>query len=636
MMKNNRIIKNFIVLAAILIISFFIEILIFHFPLLFDKNIKNEISNISYSYKENKNNKIITTSLDHKYVNKFRIKYETDKDIKYTIKYIEDDYYKNNKETTIKDVFDEEVNEVVLNFNNKVKKIKILYNTNSDIKIKSMYIDNKFYINYFRIIYMFILQLILYIIYSFYKKGFKNEEIHKCFFIVCLLIGTLIIIIQPSASFFSWDDQVHFKNVNELSSGNAIWNIGEYSMIYDAAVGRNSINSLEEQENQKKYLNQVIEGNYASYGGRFITYNKISYIPLAIGFRFSRFIGIPFSIAFKIGKWFNLLIYLLIVSYAIKIARFNKKLVTVIGMLPTSIFLSSQYSYDAAVTSGLLLSIVIIMNWFVDKSYKVNFKTFTIFLSAILYGCFPKAIYIPFILLFLFIPKNRFNNRKQLLSTKIGVVLIFIMMMSTFVLPTVTVSNEEGDSRGGNTSVSEQLKLIINHPVGYVKVIEDTMISRFTTNLFGKKILFNYSYISDNYYKNYNNNNISESDTSVLGDNLYYIYLFILIFVIITENNEKYKISKLNRIIGIVSIIAVILLIWTAMYLAFTPIGLNTINGVQPRYFIPLLLPLAIFIKSNKIKNSIPDNIYNLIVILIPSLVLTISIYQYILVYYCM
>ena len=42
-----------------------------------------------------------------------------------------------------------------------------------------------------------------------------------------------------------------------------------------------------------------------------------------------------------------------------------------------------------------------------------------------------------------------------------------------------------------------------------------------------------------------------------------------------------------------------ILLIMTSMYLAFTPVGANRVNGAQFRYLIPLFLPVMMHIGTS-------------------------------------
>jgi uncharacterized membrane protein len=233
-----------------------------------------------------------------------------------------------------------------------------------------------------------------------------------------------------------------------------------------------------------------------------------------------------------------------------------------------------------------------------------------------LYGTFTKAIYIPLILLFLLVPNDRFKSNKQAVIVKIGVSLLCLLMLYTFIFPTVSSSDVAGDSRGGDTSVSEQLKLIINYPLDYLVVLKNTALSLFSARTFSKDIFGNYAYMGK------------------ISDNLYYLFFISLLFVAATDT-QKEKLTKINKLLLLLLIIGIIILIWTALYLSYTPVGLNTINGVQARYFIPLLFPLIICFQSSKIKNNISDKVYNILVIAIPAFVLMVSLYNVILINYC-
>lgn len=50
----------------------------------------------------------------------------------------------------------------------------------------------------------------------------------------------------------------------------------------------------------------------------------------------------------------------------------------------------------------------------------------------------------------------------------------------------------------------------------------------------------------------------------------------------------------------VVILIAVIVLIWLSMYLSFTPVGQNTIAGVQARYYLPLLYLGALILPGKR------------------------------------
>jgi len=604
-------------LLCIIIISMLCELIFFNYKLLFLDNNNRTININNYQEEIIDDKKIISFDLKNVYNNKLKITYKTVEDVGFSINYQGNNYYQELKEEVFNDKFDNEANLSVNNIQNNVGNIKITFNSKANINIESIQIDNKINLNLFRIFFISIIFIIIYIIYKFYKNNCSYEKIHLYFLIIGLLLGGTFIILQPSTTYYSWDDQIHFLNVYEMFDANGYWNMGEFSMIDSSPIGRDNVSSIEEQLNINNYLNVEKPGNYSSFKSRFITYNKIAYLPSAIGFHICNKLNLPFVICFKIGKFMNLLTYLLIFSYAIKISPSFKRLLVVLAFIPTNLFLATQYSYDPAVVAGLTLGIVLLTNVIFNKDAKVDFKFMLLFLLSMLYGCFPKAVYAPLLLLFLLIPKDKFKNNKQCNHAKIGIVIVTILMMATFVLPTVSSSEVAGDSRGGTTSVSEQLRLIISNPIGYVKVLKDTMGVRFIDNFIGKNAIGNFSYMNK------------------ISDNLYYIYLILLLVVGLSDNynNDGFKVK--SKIFGATLILGTILLIWTALYLSFTPVGLTTINGVQERYFLPLLLPVFLLIRSKEINLKFKNKIYNLAVLIIPSTIFLCSIFKLVLTKFC-
>ncbi len=615
--ENNSIIKYILLFICFLTMSLLIELFGFNYKILTLKDHEKGLIEVDYKVTKEDDKKILQCNLNRIYVNKFRIKYSASQDVEYSIHYQELDYYHKEKENELHDIFDNETNESITNLKNKITNIEIIYDSQEEITISKIYIDNKLYINYFRVTFMVMVFWAIFLLYHFYKKGRGLIHLHRYFILLGLILGGTMIFLQPSATYYSWDDQIHFANVYEIMGGYHHWTIGELSMVDMKAIGRDSIDSLEEQDNQKEYLNKKSETDYSTNTGRFIPYNKVAYIPSAIGYHFSKLLHLPFDICFKMGKFMNLLAYLLIIGYAIKIAKIGKRLLVVLGLIPTSLFLACQYSYDPAVISGFLLAMTCLFNWFVDKKSVVDFKNLFIFLGAILYSCFPKAVYVPFILLFLFIPTNRFQNRKQATWIKIGIASICLLMMATFVLPTVSGSAIAGDARGGDTSIAKQLQMIIQYPIGYVQVLNDTMIKSFADRMLGESAFGSYAYIGN------------------ISHNLYLIYLILIIFVAFIDNIDL-KLKKIYKYLTLFVTAGVIILIWTALYLSFTPVGSTLIDGVQARYFLPLLLPFLLCLRMGHMKVKISDSIYNVLIMLVPTIVIFISIYQLILCQYCL
>ena len=80
------------------------------------------------------------------------------------------------------------------------------------------------------------------------------------------------------------------------------------------------------------------------------------------------------------------------------------------------------------------------------------------------------------------------------------------------------------------------------------------------------------------------------------------------------EQNEPKNIKTI-RVVNGIAVVCSVALVWLAMYLAFTPIGADAIEGVQARYFIPLLLPAAYTLWNNRIQIKVSKQRYYQIVL---------------------
>lgn len=602
-MKNKKILKLSIILFICVLLSVIIELLFFNFKNVFlidNKGILDITNKISYN--KNKEVNEIVIDLDEKtYIDKLIIDYKVSDNLK--IDLIVD----NN--TPINDTLIYLFSSNTININKDVSKIVIDYSSNiENIKIKKIKIDNKIHMSYVRMIFIFSILICGLIIYNYYKNDGKTNQIHKIFFIVFIIIGTNLIISQPNTCYYSYDDQIHYSSsVNLINFRNKLTLSDSYITMHHLFE---DINSFDDVQTENKFLDAIREDNDEPMKIDSNLYNKIGYIPSAIGLLIGRLIHLPFSICFKLGKIFNMLSYALIMMIAIKKVKVGKRLLTVIAFLPSCLFLAVNYSYDPAVISGFTLAFVMILNALIDKNEKIDFKWMCIFLFSILYSSFVKAVYVPILLLFLFIPKNRFESNKICKKVKLLSFVILVLVMATFVLPSVT-GTLESDIRGGNTSVSLQLHNILNRPFNYLLILKNTMYDLFFDRLLCNGTLGGMGYLF------------------CIRGNLAYILLGLIIFTWITDNdNYKIEFNFKKRFILFLNIIFIILLIWTALYLSFTTVGSDTISGVQPRYFIPLLFPLFMTFKFVKIKNNYTPKLYNTLIIISISIINIIMIYK--------
>lgn len=609
-MKKNKIVKTLIIFSIFLIFSILMELLVFNFKnliLIDNKGIEDIGDKVIYNQTEEKNEVIIDLG-ENKYISKLDIGYTSMENVKIDIKFNYNNGYDESDFYEFKDSFNYKLNSTVINVNKSVNEVRISYPKEMDnLKIESIKIDNSIHMSNVRIIFIFSILTCGLILYSYFKNGAKTHNAYKIFFLIFVILGVNIIIIQPNTCYYSFDDQIHYENTNQLLSfRNEVSRSNSYAAQHFLF---NDINSLEEVNQESDFLNNNKEVDKTGFKIDSDIYKKVGYVPSALGIFLGSLLHFPFTICFKLGKIFNLLSYALIMAYAIKKVKIGKRLLTVIALLPSSLFLATQYSYDPAVTAGLTLAFVLILNVFIDKTEKIDFKWMITFLLSILYASFVKAVYIPLILLILFIPKDRFENVKISRRVKIGICTIFLLVLATFVLPSVN-GEAAGDVRGGNTSVSLQLSNIINHPFQYLNVLKSTMYEQFIEKFFGTTLIGGLGYVYE------------------IGGNYYYLFLLLIFAVWITDYDSKKTLDLKIKILSIIDILSIILFIWTALYLSFTPVGHSSINGVQSRYFMPLLFPLLICLKPNKIKNNYEERKYNIFIFVFITCLLAIIIYN--------
>jgi uncharacterized membrane protein len=102
-------------------------------------------------------------------------------------------------------------------------------------------------------------------------------------------------------------------------------------------------------------------------------------------------------------------------------------------------------------------------------------------------------------------------------------------------------------------------------------------------------------------------------------------FLLLLLFVTFTDKNNKDDRSYpiLARVYCVLLYVGEAALMATALYIAFTPLGLATINGCQGRYLIPMVYPLCAILTGRGIPiKKIPRWVYELVILLLIFVVL--------------
>ena len=540
---------------------------------------------------ETKEVNVLKIKTDKMYMDRIVINYDTNTDVELSLHIKKFDEYGNPIYEDIPITFLKEFNTLtkVIESDASNMKIQLNYDENINLNIFDISVKNEFCFNLYRFILMSIFFITFAVLFVLRKIIFKKIE--YLFVIIAMCTGLSLIFIIPCLTVYSWDDHIYLDNMYSLFESGEVKTSKAFDYSRNLKLNINNVpNSYEEFNNIYNYLNanSNVNGIGMVNENKYISYDKYSYLPSATIIWLGKILKLPYTMIFHLGKIMNLLVYVTLMFFAIKNAKIGKKLLFVLGLLPSTIFLASQYSRDTIITAGIYLAISTFLNCYCTNE-KMNRKNLLIFVFSVLIACSSKAIYIPYLLLLILLPNNKFSEKTNAKWIKILILLLFVISMSTFILPAAnSTPGVASDVRGGNSSTGSQIEIIKNQPISFIKVF-----SKFVINELSNQFTYNQS--------------LGRWHNFIVIDGLkYYVMLaIILLCSICSDLGEKTeRIDKKLRISLIAITIFVTCLICGSMYLSYTPVGYSTITGVQSRYYIPLLFGFYIVFKQNKIKNN--------------------------------
>lgn len=412
-----------------------------------------------------------------------------------------------------------------------------------------------------------------------------------------LAVGTLMATHSP-LNFVSWDESIHYRRT-DMQSLHGVVNQPVRDVFWRAHVLTNSYSIIEQDQINAFFDHQPAPTDLIkkpTSGSRldavFHWYREVGYTPAAAGLLLGRALGLPNHEVFKAGRLFNAVIYAIVIFLAVRVTPVGKLTFAAIGLLPTAIFLSAHYSYDPWITSWSLLGLALFLKAATQGNAGLSILQKAALIGAPFIAVGPKPIYCLAILLPLLLPANVFQSKQERRYFQIAVILAFLYSLSSFMLSFLIDGPGRGDSRGGaGVNSTEQVAYVLSNPAQYTKDLISFMV----------------------HYLNPMNMQGLAVDYSGLGSFQGFGVIISIIaacWLIDTMTSGKDYSPLLSsvaiRSFLILASVATVALIASALYVAFTPVGSHWIQGVQPRYLIPIL-PFAL-VATMPFQSRIQDN----------------------------
>lgn len=449
------------------------------------------------------------------------------------------------------------------------------------------------------LLYMFLTMsaILLGLIYLWKEKVFKAENI---FVLLAVALGVFSIGVTPDWTGVSWDDEIHYARALELSNvlNDVMYkadeiNIGEYTIKIGEHLGYERNSYVQNRDR----LDAIYESKeLVSHEFTYFNFSSVSSIPSAIGIILGRGLNLSYTSVFNMGRLFNLLPYIVLFYLAIKRLKYGKVLAACIGLIPTSIFMASSYSYDSWVTAFTVLGFAYFIRELQEETY-VTYKSMIIMIGSLTLGCLPKAIYFPLLFPLLFMPTKKFKDKKQQKVYYAMVIGAALFLIGTFLLPMLIGGTGTGDARGGTeVNATEQIKFILHNPWQYAKILYQFLLSYISIGNAGA-MLQKFSYVGDGGY--------------------YGIVCLILAVVAFLDTEDTDNNHTLVKGMALLANTGVIVLASTALYIDFTAVASTTIAGVQGRYLIPTIFPALYSLGWCGTKHKINKNAFACVPMLI-------------------
>ena len=303
------------------------------------------------------------------------------------------------------------------------------------------------------------------------------------------------------------------------------------------------------------------------------------YFPAVLGMTLARLLGFGTIAMLMFARWCNLAFFAVCVWWCMKKLPFGKMALAVIALFPMTIQQCNSFSYDAVITSVLFLfSTYVICMTYEDRPLRVSDVAVLAVLSALLvYG--KSGVYFPVCLAVLLIPTKKFGALWKKYAVAGGLLgigfLSYINRNSGTVTQVVTTTAETsavGGAVGNAVDMGYTLGYFLQNPWKLIQMLANTVADKaefYLESIVGQKM----GWVE-----------IEISRIVVIG-------FFVLFFLTMCKvrGEKQYVTAGQKWWVAIVCLLSAGMILM-GMLLSWTPFGHVSIEGVQGRYFTPLLL----------------------------------------------
>lgn len=434
-------------------------------------------------------------------------------------------------------------------------------------------------------------------------------DFYKQFIMLATILGIFYFIVTPFGN--GTDEVSHFLRVFKISQKYTNIKLEEDSFFPPA------FSKLVDYKNNRfiKYENYINEYDAFSMNSterkdliseywNIKLYSPLQYVPQVIGVTIGRVFSDNIITIGMCGRITGYIFWAIMCTIAIKIVPNKKVFFFIICLLPINVFSAICISGDTVTNAVCTLFIAIIYRkaYLKEKITKKE-KILLIALGCMMALC--KIVYLPFVTLCLLLKAENFESKKYWKK------FIIIIIVSSVLVGFGWLIIGSANLANSNSASKDQLKYILMNPFEYCGIITRTI----TQN--GAKYIYQLCT---------GNELMCHAKTTVYPIISYITSIVLFMSLFINQDNKIIEVNTVRKIWVSLIILGTSLLIMTAIYIQWTSlpgigkIGNEIIEGIQGRYFIPVVLLLIFIVNETKLDINQKILITTIILIQLPVL----------------
>ncbi|MBO0467772.1 DUF2142 domain-containing protein [Enterococcus plantarum] len=454
-----------------------------------------------------------------------------------------------------------------------------------EFQVSEMKKTNQFHFNVIR---FFVLVSFVIFVVLIAKGTFKNRYEYFAFLTI-ILFGSLLSILMPVGQ--TMDERAHILKSISVAEGNLFFENGDKLELpagFESMYKEEPYTAYEEfrdmyNKNTTKETSVTIEEKKETSA---VTYPFLSYIFSGIGIKVAMLFQLPMIFYVWFARIFNVVAYGLLAFFSIKKMPYGKRVMAFFAVQPVMLYLAASVGVDALLVGVVMLGFAQIMRIRYEKSH-IKLSEFILIASCFSMAIIIKVVYAPVLVLFFLLRRENFKNKKAqwILYSTLSIILFIVALL------VYKYSADMGINqwRLPNVDSDKQTVGIIKNPISYLKMLTLFFSSNCISYLSATFGLMGYVLVINPFVTLLN----------------ICVWVFLCLFdyqEIQKEKNVYFTITE-KMIVGF-SILSMIILSATALYMTFTPVGADKVDGYQARYLTPMAFLATYMLTSRKLESK--------------------------------